>query len=49
MRFRYPEAVVATRRKAETEALAVLENAHVDSAAIELPEAAASRRIAGEW
>ena len=31
VRFRYPEAVVATRRKAETEALAVLENAHVDS------------------
>lgn len=28
--FRYPEAVVAARRKAESEALAVLENAHVD-------------------
>jgi ATP-binding cassette subfamily B protein len=38
VRFRYPEAVVATRRKAETEALAVLENAHVDSLAIDLPE-----------
>lgn len=40
VRFRYPEAVVATRRKAETEALAVLENAHVDSLAIDLPETA---------
>ena len=29
--FRYPEAVVAARRKAESEALAVLENAHVDT------------------
>lgn len=28
--FRYPEAVVAARRKAESEAIAVLENAHVD-------------------
>ncbi|MFB8147902.1 ABC transporter ATP-binding protein [Microbacterium sp. NPDC056003] len=34
VRFRYPEAVVAARRKAETEALAVLENAHVDTRAI---------------
>ena len=29
--FRYPEAVVAARRTAESEALAVLENAHVDA------------------
>jgi len=33
VRFRYPENVVAARRKAETEALAVLESAHVDSTA----------------
>ncbi|KQZ84883.1 ABC transporter [Microbacterium sp. Root166] len=32
VRFRYPEAVVAARRKAETEAIAVLENAHVEPA-----------------
>ncbi len=38
VRFRYPDAVVATRRKAETEALAVLENAHVDTIAIDLPD-----------
>ena len=35
VRFRYPEAVVAARRKAESEALAVLENAHVDRPVIE--------------
>lgn len=34
VRFRYPEAVVAARRKAETEAIAVLESAHVDASAI---------------
>ncbi|WP_292831266.1 ABC transporter ATP-binding protein [Microbacterium sp.] len=39
VRFRYPEHVVAARRKAETEALAALEDAHVDSAAITLPSA----------
>ncbi|GAA3631400.1 ABC transporter ATP-binding protein [Microbacterium awajiense] len=39
VRFRYPEAVVAARRSAETEALAVLENAHVDTSTIVLPEA----------
>ncbi|MEZ3159355.1 ABC transporter transmembrane domain-containing protein [Microbacterium sp. BWT-B31] len=38
--FAYPEAVVAARRKAETEALALLENAHVDAALLELPEGA---------
>lgn len=37
--FAYPEAVVAARRKAETEALAMLESAHVDTALIELPDA----------
>ena len=40
VRFRYPEAVVEARRKAESEALAVLENAHVDTYAVELPDAA---------
>lgn len=40
VRFRYPEAVVAARRKAETEARAVLENAHVDTSAIALPDGA---------
>jgi ATP-binding cassette subfamily B protein len=39
VRFRYPEAVVAARRKAESEALAVLENAHVDTSAVDLPDA----------
>jgi ATP-binding cassette subfamily B protein len=51
VRFRYPENVVAARRKAESEALAVLESAHVDTSVIALgdgvaadgqPEAAAS-------
>jgi ATP-binding cassette, subfamily B, bacterial len=37
VRFRYPAAVVEARRKAETEALAVLESAHVDTAATALP------------
>lgn len=37
VRFRYPEHVVAARRSAETAALAALEDAHVDSAAITLP------------
>lgn len=41
VRFRYPEAVVAARRKAETEAIAVLENAHVDPSAIVRDEASA--------
>jgi ATP-binding cassette subfamily B protein len=34
--FRYPEAVVAARRRAESEALAVLESAHVDTSTIAL-------------
>ncbi|WP_137844406.1 ABC transporter ATP-binding protein [Microbacterium sp. 2FI] len=42
VRFRYPEAVVAARRKAETEAKAVLENAHVDTSAIALGSASDS-------
>lgn len=36
--FRYPEAVVAARRTAETEALRMLSSARVDTSAIELPE-----------
>jgi len=36
VRFRYPENVVAARRKAESEALAVLESAHVDTSVIAL-------------
>ncbi len=50
--FRYPEAVVAARRKAESEALAVLENAHVDRLVAEdfaLEDAAApTPRLDGE-
>lgn len=41
VRFRYPEAVVVARRKAETEAIAVLENAHVGPSAIVRDEASA--------
>ncbi|MEV4687563.1 ABC transporter ATP-binding protein [Microbacterium sp. LWH3-1.2] len=36
VRFRYPQNVVAARRKAESEALAVLESAHVDTSTIVL-------------
>jgi ATP-binding cassette subfamily B protein len=36
--FRYPENVVEARRKAASEARAVLENAHVETSAIALPE-----------
>ena len=43
VRFRYPEAVVAARRKAESEALAVLESAHVATSAIGVAEASADR------
>jgi ATP-binding cassette, subfamily B, bacterial len=53
VRFRYPENVVEARRKAASEARAVLENAHVETSAIALPEreatdAAASARTDGE-
>ncbi|MCR2785140.1 MULTISPECIES: ABC transporter ATP-binding protein [unclassified Microbacterium] len=34
VRFRYPEAVVAARRTAETEAMKTLADAHVDAAAV---------------
>ncbi|WP_342001149.1 ABC transporter ATP-binding protein/permease [Microbacterium sp. LWH7-1.2] len=40
VRFRYPENVVAARRKAESEALAVLESAHVDTSTIVLGDGA---------
>ncbi len=39
VRFRYPEAVMAARRSAESEAIAVLESAHVDTSAIARDEA----------
>ena len=38
VRFRYPEAVVAARRSAESEALRTLADAHVDAAAVELAD-----------
>lgn len=37
VRFRYPEHVVAARRRAETAALAALSDAHVDTMGITLP------------
>lgn len=37
--FRYPEHVVAARRKAETDTLAAMEDAHLDTTAIEVPAA----------
>jgi ATP-binding cassette subfamily B protein len=37
--FAYPENVVAARRRAEDEAMAVLESAHVDTSSVSLPEA----------
>lgn len=40
VRFRYPENVVAARRKAASEALAVLESAHVDTSALALGDGA---------
>jgi ATP-binding cassette, subfamily B, bacterial len=42
VRFRYPEAVVAARRKAESDALAVLESAHVDTSTVSLPDGTAA-------
>lgn len=41
VRFRYPESVVQARRTAESEALAVLSNAHVDTSTVVLPATAA--------
>ncbi|WES66275.1 ABC transporter ATP-binding protein [Microbacter sp. GSS18] len=54
VRFAYPESVVAARRTAETEARAVLENAHVDTSSMPLdaddagPGAAAAAPDRGE-
>ncbi|KAF2418862.1 ABC transporter ATP-binding protein [Microbacterium sp. B35-30] len=42
VRFRYPENVVEARRKAESEARAVLESAHVDTSAIVVSDAGAT-------
>jgi ATP-binding cassette subfamily B protein len=39
VRFRYPAAVVEARRKAESEALALLESARVDTSGVALPDA----------
>ena len=46
--FRYPDAVVAARRTAESEALAVLENAHVDAYSVSGTEDLAPGPVAGE-
>ena len=46
--FRYPEALVAARRTAESEALAVLENAHVDAYSMSGTEDLAPTPVAGE-
>jgi ATP-binding cassette, subfamily B, bacterial len=46
--FRYPDAVVAARRTAESEALAVLENAHVDAYSMSGTEDLAPTPVAGE-
>ncbi|MFG6446552.1 ABC transporter ATP-binding protein [Microbacterium sp. P07] len=43
--FAYPEHVVAARRKAETEAIAALESAHLDTTAIELPSDPATPHV----
>ena len=47
VRFSYPAAVVAARRKAESEALAVLESAHVDTSTMTFPEASVTADSAG--
>jgi ATP-binding cassette, subfamily B, bacterial len=48
VRFRYPSAVVDARRRAETEAIGILENARVDTSAIELPVEAEPHEEDGE-
>ena len=45
--FAYPENVVAARRKAETAALAALEEAHVNTSAVTLPESDLSEVVEG--
>ncbi|MDR7185234.1 ATP-binding cassette subfamily B protein [Microbacterium trichothecenolyticum] len=47
VRFRYPENVVQARRKAESEALAVLESAHVDTSTIVLGDGAGDSGLQG--
>ncbi|MFB7884312.1 ABC transporter ATP-binding protein [Microbacterium sp. NPDC056057] len=47
VRFRYPENVVQARRKAESEALAVLESAHVDTSTIVLGDGAGDTGLEG--
>ncbi|MFB7893050.1 ABC transporter ATP-binding protein [Microbacterium sp. NPDC056044] len=47
VRFRYPENVVAARRKAESEALAVLESAHVDTSTIVIGDGAGDTGFEG--
>ncbi len=47
VRFRYPDNVVAARRKAESEALAVLESAHVDTSTIVLGDGAGESGLEG--
>ncbi|MFK4835622.1 ABC transporter ATP-binding protein, partial [Microbacterium sp. ZW T2_14] len=47
VRFRYPENVVEARRKAESEARAVLENAHVDTSTIALGDEPGAARTDG--
>ncbi|MDQ7878672.1 ABC transporter ATP-binding protein [Microbacterium sp. QXD-8] len=47
VRFRYPENVVEARRKAESEARAVLESAHVDTSTIALGDEPAAAPAGG--
>ncbi|KJL41149.1 ABC transporter ATP-binding protein [Microbacterium trichothecenolyticum] len=47
VRFRYPENVVEARRKAESEALAVLESAHVDTSTIVLGDGSGDSGLEG--
>jgi ATP-binding cassette subfamily B protein len=46
--FRYPDAVVAARRTAESEALALLENAHLDAYSMSGTKDIAPTPVAGE-
>ena len=48
VRFRYPQNVVEARRKAESEALAVLESAHVDTSAVGFGDGAPATGADGE-
>jgi ATP-binding cassette subfamily B protein len=48
VRFRYPENVVEARRKAESEARAVLESAHVDTSTIALGDEPAAAQTDGQ-